>query len=407
MGTYSVIGTTHRAPRVGDTVTVIVTPLVITDSVVVTPALVSVQPGTARAFSASAYQSDGSVVPFTPTWNATGGTIDAAGNFTAGSTTGTFRVDALDPANSQLLDTAAVIVAVAAPTLQKVNTLPATASLAAGGTRQFTANGSYSDGSTLALAVTWTASGGSITAGGLYTAGQVAGNYRVIGTHASGKADTSAVTVTGTLARLDLTPHTFSLQYGGTQQFSVIGIRTDSSTTPVTVNYTAGGGTITQGGFYTAGQTAGNFRVVATEVTTGKTDTATVTVQAPPATVVGLNLLPASAIGADRRHQAVRGPGRLQQRDYHDDGECRLHRIGRHHHVGRALHRPGVAGTYKVIGASTLYGFKDTTDVVVSSARRSSPRSSSRRPPSPSGSEALSRSWRPAGSPTARRTRSR
>ncbi len=401
-GTFSIIGTTHNAPQVGDTVTVIVTPLVVIDSTVIVPGLVSVQPGATRVFAASDFMSDGTVVPATVNWNATGGTISAGGSYVAGNTVGTFRVDATDPANSQLLDTATVIIAANAPTLQKVNVTPATVSLAAGGTQQFASNGRYSDGSTLALPVTWTASGGSITAGGLFTAGLVAGSYRVIGTHTSGLADTSAVTVTGNLARLDVTPHTISLQYGGTQQFSTVGIRTDSSTTPVTVNYTAGGGTITQGGFYTAGQTAGTYRVVATDVTSGIKDTSTVTVTAPPPVVVALNLQPASA------SVLTGGTKQFAAQDVYNNGATATTTNVSYIASGGTINAaglytaPGVAGTYQVIGTSTIYGFKDTTNVARECASVAD--TDHHRPglASPSASAAWCRSLRRAASPMAR-----
>ena len=56
-----------------------------------------------------------------------------------------------------------------------------------------------SDGSTGAVAVTYTATGGTVSTGGLYKAGTTAGTYRVIAVQQGGtKADTSAITVTAT-----------------------------------------------------------------------------------------------------------------------------------------------------------------------------------------------------------------
>jgi hypothetical protein len=54
-----------------------------------------------------------------------------------------------------------------------------------------------SDGSTVTPAVTYAATGGTISAGGLYTAGTTAGTFRVIATQQGGSlADTAAVTIT-------------------------------------------------------------------------------------------------------------------------------------------------------------------------------------------------------------------
>jgi len=61
-------------------------------------------------------------------------------------------------------------------------------------TKQFTATATWSDSSTTAV-TNWTPAGGTITSGGLYTAGSVAGTYRLVAT-ASGKADTSSITIT-------------------------------------------------------------------------------------------------------------------------------------------------------------------------------------------------------------------
>jgi hypothetical protein len=61
--------------------------------------------------------------------------------------------------------------------------------------RQFAAYGTTTTGDSLAVSVVFTATGGTVTAGGLYTAGGTGGNYRVIAT-SGGLTDTSSVTVT-------------------------------------------------------------------------------------------------------------------------------------------------------------------------------------------------------------------
>ena len=58
-----------------------------------------------------------------------------------------------------------------------------------------------SDGSATSVSVTWSATGGTITTGGLYTAGATAGTFRVIAVRQGDTlADTSAVTITATRA---------------------------------------------------------------------------------------------------------------------------------------------------------------------------------------------------------------
>jgi hypothetical protein len=79
-----------------------------------------------------------------------------------------------------------------------------------GGTRQFNVTGQWSDGSTSAPAVTYTATGGSITSAGLYTAGGATGSFQVIATQQSGAlADTASVTVTLPVNGGDLANMTF------------------------------------------------------------------------------------------------------------------------------------------------------------------------------------------------------
>jgi len=83
------------------------------------------------------------------------------------------------------------------PTVTAIVVTPPTANLLTTATQQFTATATLSNGGTQTNpAVTWAATGGTITTGGLYTAGLLAGPFRVIATQSGGTlADTSAVTL--------------------------------------------------------------------------------------------------------------------------------------------------------------------------------------------------------------------
>ena len=82
-------------------------------------------------------------------------------------------------------------VTVRPPTLQSLVLTPTAATLDSGATQQFAVAGTWSDGSTATPPVVFTATGGTITTGGLYRAGAAAGTFRVIARHeASGRADT-------------------------------------------------------------------------------------------------------------------------------------------------------------------------------------------------------------------------
>src|SRR5207245_10050676 len=81
--------------------------------------------------------------------------------------------------------------------LTQVILTPPSASLVVGGTLQFATYGKRRNGDSVAVGVAWSATGGGITASGLYSAGASAGTYRAIATPSSGTlADTAAVTLT-------------------------------------------------------------------------------------------------------------------------------------------------------------------------------------------------------------------
>ena len=180
------------------------------------------------------------------------------------------------------------------PVLARVILSPDASTVQAGGTLQFEASGRLTDGSPAAVSVEWTATGGTVSSSGLYTAGQTAGNYRVIATGPNGLADTSAVTVTAAappvtppptppqVAAVVVTPPTATVAAGGTVQFQAVGQLAGGGTTAVQVAWSATGGTVSTSGLYTAGQTAGSYRVVATGPN-GLADTSSVTVTAPSA----------------------------------------------------------------------------------------------------------------------------
>lgn len=165
----------------------------------VTPEGRSVAAGTALQFQATGVLSDGDTAVVPATWSATGGTITTAGVFTAGQTAGVFQV--IGRAAGGVADTVGVTVTVtvaaANPTLVAVVVTPATATVAAGSTTQFSAAGQLSNGATQAVSITWTATGGTVSGTGSYTAGALPGPFGVVATGPGGLADTATVTITG------------------------------------------------------------------------------------------------------------------------------------------------------------------------------------------------------------------
>ncbi len=280
-GSFHVVVTAQTA-ALADTavITVLAPPPPTLVTLALTPAAVTIETTAAQQFSVSGTWSDASTTTPVVTYSAAGGTITPGGLYTAGTTAGVFRVIAVQQAGT-LADTS--IVTLAAPTLTALVLAPGSASLTTGASQQFAVSGTWSNGSHTVPAVNYTATGGTVTAGGLYHAGDTAGTFRVIATQRGGTlADTAAITLTApTLTTLVLAPSSASLATGATQQFTVSGTWSDGSSTTPLVNYSATGGAIAAGGLYTAGATAGTFRVIATHQAGTRADTSTIILTAP------------------------------------------------------------------------------------------------------------------------------
>ncbi len=306
VGSYRIVGRgkgKHAQPVDSSTVTV-VAPQPTLKSIVVSPASATVPATTSVGFTASGRLSDNSTVPVGVNWTATGGTIDPAGNFTAGATQGSYHVIATNTSGA-LADTVPITVGAApAPTLSRIVLLPVSATLTPGATQVFKAYGKLSNGDSVAATVTYGATGGAISGSGNYTAGGTTGTFRVIATSTTGNfADTSAVTIQAaapTITQIVLTPSSSTVMVGGTVQFKAYGRNSVGDSVAAAVTYTATGGTVTTGGNYTAGGTPGAFRVIATRSGGPQADTSSVTITAaPPATHSGFYVAPTGSSSGD------------------------------------------------------------------------------------------------------------
>lgn len=183
--------------------------------------------------------------------------------------------------------------AAAAPFVTSFAVSPKTGStLAAGATRQFTTSVQWSDHAPRAVTVTYSATGGTISSSGLFTAGQVAGTFMVFASCTCGEAtiiDTAYLAVSAPSAQLStltISPKSVTLAPSTTQQFTVTASWSTGATTVPPVTYTADGGYVSSGGLFTAPTTAGTYRVIVAHTGGTKKDTATVVVQsggaAPP-----------------------------------------------------------------------------------------------------------------------------
>jgi hypothetical protein len=199
-GTFKVIGR-GRGHRPDTSIVVVVPPppdLVRFD---LTPGNATIEMRATRTFTVTGYLSDGSPVPVGAEWSATGGAVDPSGVYTAGTTPGVYRIIATSTSGS-LADTSEITVAESAappptvPTVTRLVLSPGSTSLALGDSKRFEAFGRTSAGDSVAVTASFAATGGTITATGLYTAGPTPGAYRVIAT-SDGLADTAAVSISG------------------------------------------------------------------------------------------------------------------------------------------------------------------------------------------------------------------
>jgi len=173
-------------------------PAPVVTGIQVSPDSATLQAGDSIVLGVSALMSDGSISSVPVGWVATGGTVGAGAVYHAGTTPGQYLLIATT-AQLQYADTVRIVIrdTTVTPTLSSISVAPASATLDPGATASFTAQGFWSDGHVAPASVTWAGTGGSISPGGIYQAGVVAGNYRVVAT-ASGLVDTALVTVRDT-----------------------------------------------------------------------------------------------------------------------------------------------------------------------------------------------------------------
>lgn len=201
------------------------------------------------------------------TWKASCGSITASGLFTAPLGPGSCAITATATDGSG--HTANTTATITSPLVVS----PASATTAQGQTQQFTAN----------LPVNWTASCGSITAAGLFTASAAQGTVCTItGTASSGPPYTAKSSDTvGAPPALTVSPAQATVAENATQQF----------TANVAATWAAScGGIDASAGLFTAPLTTGGCTVTATASDgTGHTASATATITSP------LAITPASA----------------------------------------------------------------------------------------------------------------
>ena len=297
-------------------------------SIGITPAQPILQKGVTQAFKATAVYDDNSTGDVTQqaTWStddasvlsvvATGATAGLATAKAAGSTTITATVGAVSGQTS---------VRVTAPPLTSITVNPATATMSVNTTRQFTAQGTYADGSTADLtdSVTWSTGlatiisvSNAVGTRGLVTALAV-GTDNVVASM-SGIVGMATVTVSVIpLVSIAVTPNPLTLPQNLTLPLKATATYGDQSTQDVTTSATwtvADSSVATVGNLGTAaGQVTGlkaNSSTTVTATLSGKSGSATVNVIAP--TLTSITVTPATATISAGDTQAFTATGTYQ-----------------------------------------------------------------------------------------------
>ncbi len=214
-------------------------------AITVTPGTAAVAAGTTQGFTASALYSDGTTQDVTQTghWSSSDGTVATVSDTTGssglatgirtGSATINFTFNGLSGSANLTVTAASLVSIVVSPQAQNISL---------GATQQFTATGSYTDGSTqdITAAVSWSSSDATVAVisnatgsnGQATSAG--AGTATITATLGTGTGSATLTVAANPLITLKVTPTAASIAYGGSQQFTATGTYADGSTQDLT-----------------------------------------------------------------------------------------------------------------------------------------------------------------------------
>jgi hypothetical protein len=282
-------------------------------------------------------------------WTTTGGTILPDGRFSAAAV-GTYQVmgRTRTRADVDVVDTSVVTVVRRQVGLVGIELTPDTVTLTSRVSQSFSAVGRLRLGGVTPVGVNWTATGGSVDGAGNYVAGDTAGTYLLIATNTSGTlADTATITIAAppslpppadsaaptpptipvtpappapepppdpepspapVLDKVTLLPTSVTLAARASRQFVAFGHTVTGDSVAVEVVFAATGGTVNPNGLFTAGSTAGNFKVIARAAGLADTSTVTVTVPLGSGTGVGIPFGPFGLWGTSSTSPLMSAP---------------------------------------------------------------------------------------------------
>ncbi len=216
-------------------------------SITVTPVLSSVAMGLSRQFTAVGIYADGSTqnISHTVVWassNIQTATMNVNGTVNSGLATGQATGVVQITATLGAVSGSATLTVTAA-SLSSISVTPQNPNVVNGLTRQFSATGLYSDGSTadLTTLVSWTSgtiavasmNASQMPASGLAT-GLSAGTSLIRATYTGVEGSTTLTVTAATLVSIDVTPANTSAVVNETEQFTATGTYTDGSLVNIT-----------------------------------------------------------------------------------------------------------------------------------------------------------------------------
>ena len=247
-------------------------------SITVQPVNATVTVGQMATFSVTAT----GIAPLSYQWQKNNANISGAtaASYTTPATTsgdnGAKFAVVVSNANGRMTSSTALLnVTSTGVTLETIAVTPASPSIVAGNTQQFTAMGTYSDNSTknITSSVTWKSSNTALASIGATTGlatGVAAGTAQITATQGTVVSPNDSLTVTAstvTLKSIAVTPGSPSIGIGNTVQFTAMGTYSDNSTKSITNSVTWA---TSLGSFATIGSATGlaaGIAVGTTEIT--------------------------------------------------------------------------------------------------------------------------------------------
>jgi hypothetical protein len=280
-------------------------------SIAVTPANPSIATGLSQQFDAVGTYSDSSTHDLTTSaaWSSSNPAIAAVNGsgLATALAIGNATIAATFGAETGSTNLSAV------PGLTSIQVNPQSPSIAAGTTQQFTATGTFSDGSTqdLTTSVSWSSSVPSIattTAGGLAN-GVVAGQATIAATAGSVSGSTVLTVTPATLSAITVAPANPTIAAGATQPFTATGLFSDGSTQDLTASVSWGSSTPSVATINTSGLATGSApgQTTITASSGSLSNSAVLTVSTAVLTSIAVNPVNPSVIVGDTQQFTVTG----------------------------------------------------------------------------------------------------